>query len=163
MDIQYYEKPYVVSSPEAELTKVEEKALAELRKNKRLVPLSVVYCLGMQYLFPLDQFDDQKEAKRTINQFCVDKGALFYITAGMSRNNHPFDSTQDQFWLNLILNNEDKVSYIKIELHITSTTITELKREVHGLVNAEKETESIKNILDQEKLTDSEEGSGDEF
>jgi uncharacterized membrane protein YhiD involved in acid resistance len=121
----------------------------------RLQPVAVIFCDGIQILIPLNQFQDQQEAKSVINQISKEKNANFYITAGMSRNNHPFDASQDQFWLNIIINNKDKISYIKLEMHLTRTSATVLKREVYG-INEEKEVEAIKKVFDQEESTDAE-------
>jgi hypothetical protein len=135
-------------------------ALAELRKNSRLQPITVLFCNGIQILIPLNQFKNQHEAKRVANQLLKEKNGDFYITAGMARNNHPFDATQDQFWLNLIINDKNKISYIKLELLLSKdsisgkTTVTVLKRESHGVVSEEKEVNAVGDIYSQEKLTD---------
>lgn len=162
MDIEYYEKIYLHHSPEDEIRKIEEKALAELRKNNRLQPLTVLYCQGIQILIPLTQFKDQNEAKRVANQLLKEKNGDFYITAGMARNNHPFDSSQDQFFLNIILNNKNVISYIKLEMLLTKNSATVLNREVHGIVSEEKEVGTVGEVFKQEELTDSE-TEGDAF
>jgi hypothetical protein len=162
MDIDYYEKIYLHHTPEVEIKKIEDMALAELRKNSRLQPITVLFCNGIQILIPLNQFKDQQEAKRVANQLLKEKNGDFYITAGMARNNHPFDSTQDQFFLNIILNNNNVISYIKLEMLLTKTTATVLKRETHGIISDEKEVSTIGEVFEQEDLTDSE-TEGDAF
>lgn len=159
MDVEYFEQVYLHHSAEVEISKVEEMALAELGKNNRLQPTTVLFGQGIRILLPLHQFENQEEAKQVSNQLLREKNCDFYITAGMSRNNHPYDASQDQFWLNLIINNKDKISYVRVELLLTKnsdgkTNVTVLKRETHGIVSEEKEVSTVKDVYNQEKLTD---------
>lgn len=157
-EIEYLERPYNYLTPLNELNFVENLAIGELKKNNRLRPFIYVYDKNMRYALPLAQFTNQELAKRTATQLCREKNADFYIVAGMSRKNHPLDSTQDQIWLNVILHKEGRVTHRQTEvLFSDSGKVSILEREQINDMGGDKDIGIIKNIMDQEDLTDSEE------
>ncbi|GAF95190.1 unnamed protein product [marine sediment metagenome] len=157
-EIEYLERPYSYLTPLNELNFVENLAIGELKKNNRLRPFIYVYDKNMQYALPLAQFTNQELAKHAATQLCREKNADFYIVAGMSKKNHPLDSTQDQLWLNVILHKKGKVTHRQTEVLISdSGKVSILEREQINDMAGDKDVGIIKTIMDQEDLTDSEE------
>ena len=157
-NVVYFEKLYKYVTAEEELTIVEKKAMLELSKNNRLQPASLIYSKDMQYWLSLVSFKNQDEAKRVVVQLLREKQCDFYIVVGITRTKHPFDADQDQFWLNIILNKQNKVQWRKLELLFSGDTVTVLKREQFD-GHEDKDVDIIKDMLKQEDITDEDQPS----
>jgi hypothetical protein len=151
MNIAFFDRPYVVGPLKAEMEIIKGLALSQMQLSRTITPHGFVFTDDTLYVFNLKQFDTQRNAQKVLNDFSKDKGAKFFIVAGLTSAPNKLASQYTDYFLNIVAHVDSKVVWQIHTMMLSADvfTIIESTENMSALGSKEGE-EGVKQIIDAE-------------